>query len=206
VESDPEPWPDGLPPIADRVVVVGASAGGVDALTRFVGALPAQARHAVCVVLHISPSGTSAMPDILRRAAHVPVHGTIDGEPLLAGHVYVAPPDHHLVVERGRVRLSHGPRENGHRPAIDATMRTAAAAYGADVVGVVLTGSRYDGTAGLLAIKRAGGRAVVQDPHEALYDAMPRNAIGHVEVDAILPLAEMAGYLEREAATQPHSA
>jgi len=147
------------------------------------------------VVLHVSPAGTSTMPSILGRAARLPVHSPADGEPLLSGHIYVAPPDHHLEVERGRVRLTQAPRENGHRPAIDATMRSAALAYGGAVVGFVLSGTRDDGTAGLLAIKERGGAAVVQDPDEALYSAMPRSAIDHVEVDAVLPLADMARWL-----------
>jgi two-component system chemotaxis response regulator CheB len=177
------------------VIVVGASAGGVEALVAFVGALPPETREAVCVVLHISPAGTSAMPHILSRAACIPVHSPGDGDPLLAGHVYVAPPDHHLEVEPGRIRLTQSPRENGHRPAIDATMRSAAEAYDGGVIGVVLSGSRDDGTAGLLAIKRNGGRCVVQDPEEALYSGMPTNAIEHVDVDAVLPLSHMAGWL-----------
>jgi two-component system chemotaxis response regulator CheB len=183
--------------VADGVVVVGASAGGVEALVAFVSALPADTRPAVCVVLHVSPAGTTAMPHILGRAARMPVHGPADGDPLLAGHIYVAPPDHHLEVEPGRVRLTQAPRENGHRPAIDATMRSAAAAYDANVVGVVLSGARDDGTAGLIAIKRRGGAAVVQDPNEALYPGMPNSAIAHADIDAILPLAQMASWLAR---------
>jgi two-component system chemotaxis response regulator CheB len=183
--------------VADGVLVVGASAGGVEALVTFVRALPADTRQAVCVVLHVSPAGTSAMPHILGRAARLPVHSPTDGDPLLGGHIYVAPPDHHLEVEPGRVRLTQAPRENGHRPAIDATMRSAAEAYDGTVVGFVLSGSRDDGTAGLLAIKRRGGAAVVQDPAEALYPGMPTSAIAHVRVDAVLPLAQMAGWLAR---------
>lgn len=175
--------------------MVGASAGGVEALVGFVRGLSNETRQAVCVVLHVSPAGTSAMASILARAARLPVHSPADGDPLLSGHIYVAPPDHHLEVERGRVRLTQAPRENGHRPAIDATMRTAALAYGAAVTGFVLSGTRDDGTAGLLAIKEHGGAAVVQDPGEALYSAMPRSAIDHVDVDAVLPLAEMAPWL-----------
>jgi len=184
-----------LASLADGVVVVGASAGGVEALTTFVRALPIGTRQAVCVVLHVSPAGTSAMPLILGRASSMPVCSPVDGEPLLAGHIYVAPPDRHLEIERGRVRLTQAPPENGHRPAIDATMRTAAETYEGSVVGFVLTGSRDDGTAGLLAIKRHGGAAVVQDPDEALYPSMPSSAIANVRVDAVLPLAQMAGWL-----------
>jgi two-component system chemotaxis response regulator CheB len=185
------------------VIVVGASAGGVEALVRFVRALPVETRQAVCVVLHVSPAGTSAMPEILGRAARLPVHSPADGDPLLGGHIYVAPPDHHLEVERGRLRLTQAPRENGHRPAIDATMRSAALAYGGAVVGFVLSGSRDDGTAGLLAIKQQGGAAVVQDPDEALYSAMPRSAMDHVDVDAVLALADMARWLADHQSQDP---
>lgn len=186
-------------------MVVGASAGGVEALVAFVANLPVTTRHAVCVVLHVSPAGTSAMPHILGRAARLPVHGPADGDPLLGGHIYVAPPDHHLELEQGRIRLSQAPRENGHRPAIDVTMRSAVASYDSNVIGFVLSGSRDDGTAGLLAIKRAGGAAVVQDPEEALYDGMPRSAMEHVDVDAVLPLRDMAGWLEKHRPTEPPS-
>jgi two-component system chemotaxis response regulator CheB len=205
VEPDASSPPHALASIADSVAVVGASAGGVEALVAFVANLPSTTRHAVCVVLHVSPAGTSAMPHILGRAAHLPVHSPVDGEPLLGGHIYVAPPDHHLEVEPGRIRITQAPRENGHRPAIDATMRSAAEAYGANVVGFVLSGSRDDGTAGLLAIKRSGGGTVVQDPDEALYDGMPRSAMEHVVVDAVLPLREMAGWLAKHRPTEPPS-
>jgi two-component system chemotaxis response regulator CheB len=187
--------PHALAPVADGVIVVGASAGGVEALVGFVRGLPDDTRQAVCVILHVSPAGTSAMPNILGRAARLPVHSPADGDPLLGGHIYVAPPDHHLELELGRVRLTQAPRENGHRPAIDTTMRSAALAYDGAVVGFVLSGSRDDGTAGLLAIKQHGGAAVVQDPDEALYPGMPRSAIDHVDVDAVLPLAQMAPWL-----------
>jgi two-component system chemotaxis response regulator CheB len=185
-----------LASVADGVVVVGASAGGVEALTSFVRGLTADTRQAICVVLHVSPTGTSAMPHILGRATRLPVHSPANGEPLLAGHVYVAPPDHHLEMEPGRVRVTQAPPENGHRPAVDTTMRSAAEAYDGRVVGFVLSGSGDDGTAGLLAIKRHGGAAVVQDPEEAAYPSMPSNAIAHVPVDAVLAIAQMAGWLE----------
>jgi two-component system, chemotaxis family, protein-glutamate methylesterase/glutaminase len=204
VDQVAAPPPHALASVADGVIVVGASAGGVEALVGFVRGLPDETRQAVCVVLHVSPAGTSTMPSILGRAARLPVHSPADGDPLLRGHIYVAPPDHHLEVERGRVRLTQAPRENGHRPAIDATMRSAAVAYHAAVTGFVLSGSRDDGTAGLLAIKEHGGAAVVQDPDEALYSAMPRSAIDHVDVDAVLPLAEMAAWLaHRQAKDAP---
>jgi two-component system chemotaxis response regulator CheB len=167
----------------------------VEALVALVRSLPPAFPHAMLVVLHVSPTGTSVLPAILARACSLPVLAPADGEPLRAGHVYVAPPDVHLVVEGAKLRLSRSPRENGHRPAIDPTMRTAAAAYGGDTVGIVLTGARHDGTAGLMAIKAEGGTALVQDPDEALHPAMPLSAIAHLTPDAVLPVGAMATWI-----------
>jgi two-component system chemotaxis response regulator CheB len=179
----------------------------VEALVQLVGTLPADFPHPVVVVLHVSPTGTSVLPAILARAGRVPVRAPGDGDRMQPGRVYVAPPDSHLIVEDSRLRLSQAPRENGHRPAIDATMRSAAQAYGRRAVGIVLSGSRDDGTAGLMAIKAAGGLTIVQDPDEAMYDAMPRSAQRHVEVDAVLRIAGMAPWiLDREAGGRPGSA
>jgi two-component system chemotaxis response regulator CheB len=188
-----EPAPDR--PRGQAVVIAGASAGGVEALVALVRSLPADFPHAMLIVLHVSPTGTSVLPAILARACRLPVCAPTDGEELQPGHVYVAPPDSHLVVEGSQLRLSHAPRENGHRPAIDATMRTAATAYEGATIGIVLSGSRDDGTAGLMAIKASGGTAIVQDPEEALYPAMPLSALAHVEPDAVLPIAAMARWI-----------
>jgi two-component system, chemotaxis family, protein-glutamate methylesterase/glutaminase len=193
VTDTADPLPDPSP--RARVVVAGASAGGVEALVGLIGSLPADFPCAVLVVLHVSPSGTSVLPAILARAGRLPVTAPRDRERLLPGHVYVAPPDNHLVVEESVVRLSQAPRENGHRPAIDPTMRTAALAYDGGTIGIVLSGSRDDGTAGLMAIKAGGGKAIVQDPEEALYGAMPRSAMEHVDVDAVLPIDAMAPWI-----------
>jgi two-component system, chemotaxis family, protein-glutamate methylesterase/glutaminase len=193
VNHAPEPAPD--PPRGEAVVVAGASAGGVEALVALVRSIPVSFPYPVLVVLHVSPTGTSVLPAILDRACSLSVGAALDEEPLRGGRIYVAPPDCHLVVEDSRVRLSQAPRENGHRPAIDPTMRTAAVAYGAAAIGIVLSGSRDDGTAGLMAIKASGGAAIVQDPDEALYPAMPLSAMAHVEADAVLPVAEMAAWI-----------
>jgi two-component system, chemotaxis family, protein-glutamate methylesterase/glutaminase len=186
-------------PRGPSVVVAGASAGGVEALVALVRSLPANFPYPVLVVLHVSPSGTSLLPAILARACRLPVAAPSDGDAIEPGHVYVAPPDNHLVVEDGRLRLSKAPRENGHRPAIDPTMRSAVGVYDGHTFGIVLSGSRDDGTAGLLAIKAGGGSAIVQDPTEALYDAMPRSALAHVKVDAVLPVAEMGAWILAQA-------
>ncbi|HTX12435.1 MAG TPA: chemotaxis protein CheB [Solirubrobacteraceae bacterium] len=168
------------------LVVIGASAGGVEVLTRVVRDLPDDLRAAVCVVLHIAPSSPSMLAHILGRAGRLPCRAARDGDRLREGLILVAPPDHHLVVEDGHVRLTVGPRENGHRPAIDVLFRSAAEALDSRVVGVILSGTRDDGSAGLAVIKASGGATIVQDPEEAMYGGMPASAIANVAVDAIV--------------------
>jgi two-component system, chemotaxis family, protein-glutamate methylesterase/glutaminase len=169
------------------LVVIGASAGGVEVLTRVVKGLPADLGAAICIVLHISPGSPSMLAHILGRAGRLPCRPARDGERLRQGVILVAPPDHHLAIEDGHVRLTVGPRENGHRPAIDVLFRSAAAALDSRVVGVVLSGTRDDGSAGLALIKASGGATIVQDPKEAMYAGMPASAIANVAVDAIVP-------------------
>ena len=176
-----------------NLVVIGASAGGVEALSQVVRDLPGDLAAAVCVVLHIAPGSPSMLAQILGRAGNLPCRPAHDGEHLRDGVVLVAPPDHHLVIEDSRVRLTVGPRENGHRPAIDVLFRSAAAALEARVVGVVLSGTRDDGSAGLAVIKAGGGATIVQDPRDATYAGMPASAIAHVRVDAIVPAALVGG-------------
>lgn len=184
------------------IVVVGASAGGVQALVALVGGLPADFPAALLVVLHVPPYAESRLPEILARAGVLPVAHAVDGERICAGRVYVAPPDHHLVVRPGRVELSRGPRENRSRPAVDPLFRTAARAYGDRVVGVILTGALYDGSAGLLAVKSGGGLAVVQDPEEAAVDSMPRSALRLTAADHVAPAAAI-GALLNEVVREP---
>jgi two-component system chemotaxis response regulator CheB len=180
-----------------NVIVVGASAGGVEAFQRLVAGLPADLPAAVLVVLHMSADSPGVLDMILSRAGPLPCVQAENGMPLEAGRIYVPRPDHHLLVKDGLVRVVQGPRENGSRPAIDPLFRSAAAAYGPAVVGVVLTGLLDDGTAGLYAVKQGGGVAIVQDPREALFPDMPRNAMQKVQVDYCLPLADIPPTLAR---------
>src|SRR3954447_448751 len=178
-----------------RLIVIGASAGGVEALTELVRALPRDLRAAVAIVLHVAPSGTSVLAAILGRVGTIAVRTAADGQAIEPGCVVVAPPDQHLMVLDGHYVLRHGPRENGHRPAVDPLFASAAEAYGSDAIGVVLTGTLDDGAAGLAAIKVGGGLAVVQDPDDALYPSMPVNALARVEPDHVVPLARLAPLL-----------
>jgi len=184
------------------IIVIGVSAGGVDALPRLIGSLPADLPASVFVVLHIPPQGRDRMPEIIRRTASLSVAHAVAGESVRKGHVYLAPPDRHLQLDDQRVRLSRGPRENFHRPSIDALFRTAAESYGPRVVGVVLTGNLDDGTAGLHAVKRLGGVAIVQDPKDALVPAMPQSALRNVKVNHCVPLAKIGPLLIRLATTR----
>lgn len=182
---------------AHDIVVVGASAGGVEALITLAQGLPADLRAALFVVLHVPPEGRSHLPTILTRKGSLPAAHAVQGEAIRPGRIYVAPPDLHLLVRDGYVELSHGPRENHSRPAIDPLFRSAARAYGPRVVGVVLSGALGDGAMGLLAITARGGVTIVQDPDEALVDSMPRTALRYTPVDHILPAARIPDLLAR---------
>jgi two-component system chemotaxis response regulator CheB len=182
-----------MPP--HNIVVIGASAGGVEALKAIVSHLPASFPATVFVVMHLPMNSPSVLPQILQRAGPLPAAFARHGEAIQQGHIYIAPPGHHLLIKRRYMRLVRGPKENRHRPSVDVLFRTAACAYGPRVVGVVLTGALDDGTIGLQAVKRRGGLAVVQAPHDALVPSMPRSALKSVKVDHCLPLAEIAPLL-----------
>lgn len=179
------------------IIAIGASAGGVEALTQLVRGLPANLPGSLFVVLHLPAESPSLLPQILTRSGPLEATHPRDGEQIEQRHIYVAPPDYHLLVEQGHMRIVRGPRENRHRPAIDPLFRSAARAYGQRVIGVVLTGMLDDGTAGLMVIKRRNGLAIVQDPQDALYPGMPQSACENVKVDYCVPLPEIGPLLVR---------
>ena len=183
------------------IIVVGASAGGVEALSRLVADLPEDLPAAVFIVLHISPHSGTALPCILDRRTKLPVGHPYNGERIELGRVYVAVPDHHLIVGPGVVRVANGPKENGHRPSVDTLFRSAAASYGPRVVGVVLSGTRDDGTAGLRVIRARGGVAIVQHPAEALFPGMPLSAVAGDHPDWVVPVGEIGSHLSELAHT-----
>ncbi len=179
----------------NRIVAVGTSSGGLEALRALLGALPVDFPAPLCVVMHAGAESPGFLPELLNRVTALEVRCAADGDLLRAGHVYVAPPDRHLLVEPGRLCVTAGPRENRFRPAIDPLFRSVAQVFGPGAVGALLTGSLDDGTSGLDVIKRLGGIAVVQDPADALFPEMPQSAIDHVAVDHVVPLAQMGPLL-----------
>jgi len=165
------------------IIVIGASSGGIESLLAVVAGLPRDLPVTLFVVVHVPPDAESSLPQILSHAGPLPATHAKDHEQIRHGHIYVAPPDFHLLLRNGYIRIVRGPKENRHRPAIDPLFRTAARIYGPRVVGVVLSGMLDDGAAGLLAIKQRGGIAVVQDPADALFADMPRRSMEVVDVD-----------------------
>lgn len=179
------------------IIVIGASAGGVEALKTVVSCLPANLHAAVFIVLHLYPRSESFLPEILTKAGQLLAAHPQDGDPIEKGRIYVAPPDHHLAVEKDHVHVRLGPKEQHQRPCINVMFRSAALAHGERVVGVVLTGQLDDGTAGLWEIKRRGGIAIAQHPEEATFPSMPLSAIRDVEVDYTVRLNEIGPLVAR---------
>jgi two-component system chemotaxis response regulator CheB len=177
------------------IIVIGASAGGLEALSEISRDLPRDLPAAIFVVWHISPESRGLLPTILQRVTRLPVAIALDQEPIKPGHIYVAPPDYHLLLDDSQIRLSRGPKENRFRPAVDPLFRSAALTYGPRVIGVILSGGLDDGTAGLWAIKTRGGITVVQDPQDAIVTSMPESALANVKVDHCLPVNEIAPLL-----------
>jgi two-component system chemotaxis response regulator CheB len=177
--------------------MIGASAGGVQALTSLFSGLPGDLPAVVAVVLHRSPFHESMLPVVLGRFSALPVSEPQDGERFQLGRIYIAPRDHHMIIETARFRLSRGAKEHHTRPAVDPLFRSAAETHGPRVIGVILTGSGDDGVSGLIAIKAAGGISLAQDPDEAPHESMPQHAIERDHVDGILTLSQLAVELPR---------
>lgn len=180
----------------NRIIAIGASVGGVEALHTIVANLPATIEAAVLVTLHIG-AHESILPSLLEDIGTLSASHAVHGDIIRAGHIFVAPPDHHMTVERGKIALTKGPRENMARPSIDPMLRGAARTYGRNLIGVILTGGLNDGTAGLHEVKARGGIAVVQDPSNAVGGGMPQSAITHVDVDYVVNITEIAPLLVR---------
>ena len=189
-----------------RIVVVGASWGGLNAITTLLRGLPADFATPVVLVQHRSRDSTSALAEIIQDAAAIPVCEVEDKAPVVAGHVHVAPSDYHLLIEGDHFSLSVDAPQRYSRPSIDVTFETAASAFGRGAIGVVLTGANQDGSAGLRRIVDHGGLAIVQDPASAESPTMPRAAIAAVPSATVLPLAEIAGELVRLAARPARAA
>jgi two-component system chemotaxis response regulator CheB len=182
------------------IIVVGASAGGVEVLLDLVAELPPSFPAAILVVIHTAPGFMSSLPELLTARGPLPAVHPLHGAEIVPGRIYLAPADNHLLVRQGHVEVVRGPRENGHRPAVDPLFRTASWAYGSRVVGVVLSGYLDCGTAGMMSVKARGGLAVVQDPQSAVAPAMPRSVLDRVAVDHVVAPAELPGLLTRLAA------
>jgi two-component system, chemotaxis family, protein-glutamate methylesterase/glutaminase len=180
------------------IVVVAASAGGVEALRGLLGCLPAAIPATLLVVLHVPAAGGKVLPRILGRAGLLPASAAGDGEVPLPGHVYVAPPDRHMLLVGDKIRLSQGPRHNGHRPAADPLFISAALSAGPHTTAVVLSGTLDDGAAGAAAVERRGGAVVIQDPGESAYDGMPRAAMAATRQATVLRLADLAAFIDQE--------
>lgn len=174
------------------IVVVGGSAGALQALREIAGSLPNNLHAAIFVVMHLSPDFPSNLAEILSRSGPLKAGQATDLEPIRQGHIYVAPPDRHLTLESGVMRVQRGPRENRHRPAIDPLFRSASKVYGRRVIGVIVSGQMDDGAAGLLAVRARGGYAIVQDPRDAQARQMPESALKYGGADKVLPAAQIA--------------
>lgn len=179
------------------IVVLGASAGGVELLLDLAPELPPRLPAAVFVVVHAAPGFLSPLPSLLTERGPLPAVHPLHGDAIVPGRIYVAPPDLQLQLGPGHVQVVRGPKENGHRPAVDALFRSAARSFGPRVVGVVLSGYQDCGTAGLLSVKARGGVAVVQDPDTAVAPEMPRSALRRVDVDHVVKPVELPGLLAR---------
>jgi two-component system chemotaxis response regulator CheB len=169
--------------LQERIVVIGASAGGLEALKKIIKGLPADFHSPILIVWHMSPEVRGVLPDLLNRENTIFAAHANPNEEIKSNRIYIAPPDHHMMVDNGRILTTHGPKENRFRPAVDPLFRSAAYAYGNRVIGIILSGALDDGTAGLWTVKHYGGVTIVQDPNDAEVPSMPENAIREVKID-----------------------
>lgn len=174
-----------------NIIVIGASAGGFEPIKTLVKELPTDLNAAIFITWHLSPDVKGILPSVLNNLMGLPAANAINDEEIKMGRIYVAPPDQHMVLLKGKIRLTRGPKENRFRPAIDPLFRSAAYYYGEQVIGIILSGALDDGTSGLWLIKKMGGLTIVQDPHESDTPSMPMNAIRAVDVDHVVPVGEM---------------
>lgn len=177
------------------IIVIGASSGGFDALRQLVSKLPPDLDAAIFIVWHMSPAVEGVLPGVLNKYKTLHAANAVDEEPIFPNRIYVAPPDRHMLIEKGRVRVTRGPKENRFRPAVNPLFRSAAFNYGARVIGIILSGALDDGTAGLWSVKHFGGVTIVQDPNDAEVKGMPENALREVQVDHCLSIGAIAEIL-----------
>ncbi|MCF0064427.1 chemotaxis protein CheB [Dyadobacter chenwenxiniae] len=178
-----------------HVIVIGSSAGGVTALQQLVADLPSDFKVPIFIVQHVAADVKSYLPEILTQKGPLPACHPKDGQLILPGNIYLAPPDHHILIEGGHILVKQGPKENRFRPSIDALFRSAAYSYGPNVIGVILTGMLDDGSSGMWSVQRMGGTTIVQDPIEAMYPSMPSSVLQYVDVDYLLPLDQISALL-----------
>lgn len=185
----------------NRVILLGGSSGGVKAAGEVLSGLESDFPAAVIIVLHLHDGTSPSLRSTFASASPLPVDLAAEGDSISSGRIYIAPPDHHLLVRNGSIHLNRGPRVNMTRPAIDLAFRSAAVACGSNTVGIVLSGMLDDGVAGLEAVRRCGGIGVVQDPADALYPELPENVLSYTDVDHILPASRMGELLNKLAKT-----
>ena len=179
-----------------NIIVIGGSAGALGSLLKIIRDLPPGFPAAILVVIHTAPDNSGLLAEILKRTGSLPTVAATDGLSIQLGNVYVAPPDHHLLVKGGRLKVTRGPRENGFRPALDPLFRTASTAYGPGVIGIILSGGGDDGVLGLSHVKRRGGIVIAQDPNEAESPSMPRRAIQQIDVDHTAKAADIGAVIK----------
>ena len=180
-----------------RIIVIGASAGGFDALKKIVQNLPPDFSASIFIVWHMSPDICGVLPQVFNRLNTIAASNAHDNEEIKPNRIYVAPPDHHMLLEKGKIRITNGPKENRFRPAVDPLFRSAAYTYGSRVIGIILSGALDDGTAGLWTVKKYGGITIVQDPMEAEVPSMPESAMREVQIDHCVGVSEMPQLLVR---------